>query len=372
VNKPWQVFAFLVLNRAAPVSSSRLIAALWPEEDLADPGNVLKNTVYALRREFKGTKSTRESPVLFENGGYQCNPAIHFEIDAEDFEAKTRAAGGAADADRLALLNEAASLYKGELLPQLDGEVWVMPPALYYKQLFDECVTELCDHLYTQKSYNALLAAATGASRVDPLEEKHYLYIFRSLYAMEMYRAIIPAYNKAARIFSEELGVTPCEEIRGIYAAACEQVDSIEQDIMIIKDDLREVINGSGPVSGPLYCTYDVFKYLYQMVARSSERSGGSVIIVLLTLVGSSGGNLPVKTLSTMMNQIKTLILRGLLRKSDAVARYSKSQYIIMLSIDKAQSLEQVTARIRKRCQPLLAANNADSVFATTELEHIL
>ncbi len=369
INKPWQVFCFLVLNRATPTSAARMIAALWPDEMLSDPGNVLKNTVYALRREFKNVKTAKESPILFENGGYICNPAIHFDVDIETLETNVHTAAEKKGAEKLALLNAAVECYRGDLLPQLDSEMWVMPLALYYKQLFTQSVKAICDILHEEGRHNELLAVATNASRVDPLEESSYTYIFRALYALEMYRAIIPTYHKTARIFSEELGTVPGQEIQDIYAAATEKVDQIEQDIMIIKDDLREVTQDASPVTGPLYCTYDVFKYLYQMVARSSERSGGSVVIVLMTLLGE-GGNAPqAKALSAAMNQLKTGLLSGWLRKSDTVARYSKSQYIIMLSVDKVEGAGIVIERIHRKSAAYLSANHMQIAFATTELE---
>ncbi len=369
-NKPWQVFCYLVLNRGAPIGSAKLIPALWPDEDLADPTGVLKSTVYALRKEFAAA-GPQESPILNENGGYMINPAIRLVLDAERFEQKIRRAAEPGVADKLAALGEALDVYQGDLLPQLEGEAWVVPRALYYRQMYTQSVLALCEGLHGQKRYNELLAVATMAGRVDPLEERFYVYTFRALYALGMYRAIIPAYNKTARILSEELGVGLGAEITDIYTAASEQVDSIERDIMIIKEDLREVTQESGSVNGPLYCTYDVFKYLYQMVARSSERSGGSVVIVLLTLQKKNGALPPPKPLSSAMSQIKTLILGGLLRKSDTVARYSKSQYIIMLSVDKAGGAEMVIDRVRKRCRPFLAPGGIELVFATTEMEHM-
>lgn len=372
INKPWQVFCFLVLNRNAPTAPARLIAALWPDENLSDPGNVLKNTVYALRREFKMVSNTSESPILFEHGGYVCNPAIDFDVDVEKFEKLCQQVSEVDSTRKTKLLSEAAELYKGELLPQLDSEIWIMPLSVYYKKRYGECIQILCSRLEEEKEYSRLLEVATAANQVDPLEEKYYLYMFRALYALEMHRVIIPTYHKVSRLFAEEMGVPLCEEITEIYKAASEQVDQIEQDIMIIKDDLREIALDSVPIKGPLYCTYDVFKYLYQMVARSSERTGGRIIIVLLTLQSKDEVPPSAKVLSAAMNQIKSLILGGLLRKSDTVARYSKSQYIVMLSIEKAGGAESVMNRIRKQCEVFLEPNGLKIVFATAEIDPLL
>lgn len=216
INKPWQVFCFLVLNRGAPSVPAKLISALWPDETLADPGNVLKNTVYALRREFKKTTSLQESPILFESGGYVCNPDICFEVDAEIFEADCKKAEESSGEEKIQLLTEATELYKGELLPKLDSESWVMPLALYYKKMYTESVGRLCNILFDSGRYSELLTLATSASQIDPLEEEYYIFTFRALYALGMHRVIIPTYHKTARIFSEEMGIGLSQEIKDI------------------------------------------------------------------------------------------------------------------------------------------------------------
>lgn len=369
VNKPWQVFCYLVLNRGTACAPAKLLEVLWADDALTDPNNVLKNTVYALRREFKAAKNTHESPILFENGGYMCNNAIKFEVDIEIFEKIYQQALQTKGEEKIDMLRQAASLYKGELLPQLGEEAWVVAQSVYYKKKFTECINELCELLYEVGRYSELLAEATAANQIEPLEEDFYLYIFRALYALKMHRVIIPTYHKTARIFAEELGVQPNTEIHEIYAAASEKINQIEQDIMIIKEDLREVTHDNKPVNGPLYCTYDVFKYLYQMVARASERTGSRILIVLLTLQQTDGTPPPAKSLSAAMGHVKTLIIGGLLRKSDTVARYSKSQYIIMLSTEHANGADAVMNRIRRRCDAFLQPKEIKMVFATTELD---
>lgn len=371
VNKPWQLFCYLVLHRDTPCTLSRLMDAVWPEEELADPGNVLKNTIYALRRAFKGAESPAESPILFENGGYVCNPAIRFELDTEAFMERAKQAQTARGEEKAALLTEALDLYGGELLPQIADESWVMALSMQYRQLFVECASTLCAFLYEKEAYNELLAVATSAGAVEPLEEEFYLYTFRALFELKMYRSIITAYNRAVRVFSEELGAAPGQELQDIYAEATEQVDSMEQDIMIIKQELQEEAV-SGPSSGPLYCTYDVFKYLYQMVARTSERSGRRVAIILMTLRGKPGGMYPTaRVTGQAMNQMKSLILGGMLRKSDTVARYSRGQFIIMLSVDKVTNVRQVMERIKQSSASFLDPLDMEVVFANTELEPV-
>ncbi|MFR1357574.1 MAG: AfsR/SARP family transcriptional regulator [Ruthenibacterium lactatiformans] len=86
LTKPWQLFCYLALNREHVTPSSVLLQELWGGEELADPANVLKNTVYALRRELAGPVKPAESPILFRAGGYCLNGHIKWSVDTERFE----------------------------------------------------------------------------------------------------------------------------------------------------------------------------------------------------------------------------------------------------------------------------------------------
>ena len=83
LTKPWQLFCYLALNREHVTPSSVLLQELWGGEELADPANVLKNTVYALRRELAGPVKPAESPILFRAGGYCLNGHIKWSVDTE-------------------------------------------------------------------------------------------------------------------------------------------------------------------------------------------------------------------------------------------------------------------------------------------------
>lgn len=372
ITKPWQLLCYLLLNQGGNISEARLARALWPISTPEEALECLEEAAETLLAAFGCEKDAEDAPILKQDDAYICNPDVLFVLDTAAFEQKAKEAAEAEGAERADLMAEAAELYTGKLLPALTGEAWVLPLAMYYNKTYSDCVAQLCGRLYAHGEYNRLLAVATAANRIDPMDESHYLHMFRALYALEMYRAIIPAFHKASRFLAEELGAVPNAEVQQIYTVATQNVDSFEHDIILIKNDLREIIKASAaPTTGPLYCSYDVFKYLYQMVARSSERSGTSVVIVLLSLVQpGTDDETPAKALSSAMSYIKSQVMGGLLRKSDTFARYSKSQYIIMLSVDKAASAQLVTDRISQKCAPFLEDQLGLSIeFAAEEMD---
>lgn len=375
--KAWQLFCFVLLNQGAPCTATRIAANLWPGLSPSSPIEGLTRAAAELNCEFD-VASPGEAPILLEDGMYRCNPGIEFILDTGEFEEACQTAAKADGGEQTALYSEAAALYTGPLLAGLGGEAWIAPLAHYFAKLYLECVSRLCDRLSTEGSYAQLLETATAAARLEPLEELYHLYTFRALAALGMSRVIIPTYHRAARTFMEELGVPLGEEIQAIYRKASEQVDPVEQDVMIVRDDLLETADAGRPggQGGPLYCSYDVFRYLYQVMARSCERAGRRVAVLLLSLLpadnDSNGADAYApspRSISTLMNKIRALTLSGLLRRSDTIARFSKSQYIIMLSVDSKEGAETVMDRMREECAPLLAQSGMVLRFTTVDVE---
>lgn len=369
ISKAWQMFCFVLLNQGAPCTQTRLTANLWRGLTPANPAKTLQNTLDALAKEFGCKPGAGEAPIQYVDELYRRNPDIEFILDTANFENGCQAAAAAEGAEQVEGYSRAAALYTGALLPKLDSEIWLAPLARYFAKLYLECVIKLCDGLAAGERYTQLLETATAATLLEPLEEQYYVYIFRALKALDMGRVIIPTYHRAARAFQEELGIALNEEIQAIYAQASDKVDAVEQDVMIIRDDLLEVLNDNREGSGALYCSYDVFRYLYQVVTRASERTGRRAAVLLLTLEAPEGEAPSPRTVSTLMNQVRTLALGTLLRRSDTVARFSQNQYIIMLSVESREGAEIVMGRIQKECGPILEQCGMAVRFAPVEVE---
>ena len=368
VRRPWHLFCYLLLNPGKALPAAALAATLWPHEALLDADTLMDELVEDLNHEFARVGAALQ-PVQEGPDGYTCNPDITWETDTTLFEQKLRLAAESGPEGRLRLLMDALELYRGELLPKMEAELWVAPLDIHYRQLFSAAAANCCQGLQDAGRHNELLAVASAATAVEPLEENLYLYLFQALDAMEMYRAIIPAYNRVARLFAEEFGHPPGDEIEAIHQKACTHVDPLDRDVLVIKDELRAAPAEDASDNAPLYCTYDVFKYLYQMVSRVVARSGGHVVLLLLTIDDGSGAKPSTRLLSSAMNQVKNAILGGLLRKSDTFTRYSLNQYLIMLTTDKPTGAATVEERIKARCQPMLAPAGLGLVLSTTQME---
>ena len=82
-------------------------------------------------------------------------------------------------------------------------------------------------------------------------------------------------------------------------------------------------------------------------IVTDTYRAGNNVVLLLLTLTKPSGGVLPKDLNVTAMLKLKSAISRAL-RKGDVFSRYSKSQYILMLSVRQFSDVEIITERLQK------------------------
>lgn len=97
-------------------------------------------------------------------------------------------------------------------------------------------------------------------------------------------------------------------------------------------------------------CGYPVFKEIYHLEVRKSARSTVPESLVLVT-VAPMYNSLPDKKQSQMKDSMVTLerALRKCLRVGDVAAKYSDSQYIVLLSKCSCDTASDVMKRIIDR-----------------------
>ena len=350
LTKPWQLFCYLILHREKFVPSRKLIAMLWPDDVLSDPANVLKNAVYSLRKELCGGESFTDSPISYSSGGYRFDPAVKVELDADTFLSLCLTAmqeSELTDTKKMARFEAALNAYRGDCLPQLDQELWVIPMALEYRRQYMKCANEYCDFLWNKKMYKELLNVASTANLIDQVDENSTVHLFRALDALRMYRVIVTTYSKTMQYYEDTLGSMPPSEIRRIYSAASERINKTEQDIIVIKAEITGKDSDNRPQRGAYYCSYGSLKHMYPMLKRSSERNGQTLVLALFTLSPSPNAPENSYDLTRVMAEFRVVAMNNL-RKTDAISRYSKNQYVMLLSVSSLEDGRLIRDRIRE------------------------
>ena len=341
--KLWNVLCYLIAHRERTVPQSEFIELFWPEENSANPTNALKTLLYRVRSLLEPLFGEGLEPILSQRGAYAWNPAIACEMDVDRFELLCRRAQDTAlpAQKRMALYEEAAEVYRGDYLPKLANQMWVVPISAHYHTLYLEAVKEYADLLEHAEKFEAMAELCTRASQLDPLDESLHTLIVRALLRQGKDSAALSHYEKATDLLYRNLGVRPSEELRALYREIMDVEERLETNLEVIQANLREAAQRPGA----FVCEYGFFKEAYRLEARRALRSGACVHLCLITVSLPDGGVPPLGVLNTTMDQLLEVLVHNL-RRGDVVSKYSGAQYVVMLPAANFEDSTMVVERI--------------------------
>lgn len=354
--KHWILFVYLISHRHMYISNETLISNIWNDECLSNPINTLKNCVYNLRKNLSSISKDCGNLIIYSNGLYHWNNDVDLYLDIEHFESLYTNVFdiNISDSERLSYCKDIMKIYKGDFIPQLNYEQWGLQFSIYYRKKFTEVALKYCELLMNSHNYNEVLSTTNFLTFLDPYNEDMYVYMFKAMEKMKLYTAIINKYSLLNDKFQKELNVGLSETIKNIYNKVLTNSQIIKDDILLIKEELSELSKTDNEIEGAFYCSYDVFKEVYQLMSRSFHRdSNNSILIILLTLTDVEGNIPKDELLSNAMNRFN-IAINTALRKGDIFSKYSKSQYILMLSVNDIENAHIITNRIYLNFYPFM------------------
>ena len=168
----------------------------------------------------------------------------------------------------------------------------------------------------------------------------------QALIGLERYKEAMKLYEQTSKHYFEELGVTPSEKLVEQYRYLGSRMGSRHRVIEEVQADLQE---SPGEKGGAFFCSLAGFRDCYRLVYRMSELNGQMPWLMLCTITDGKG--YPAKggpRLDRMSEKLFEVMKRSL-RHSDFFAKYSPSQYVILLQGGSQRGCELVYKRISER-----------------------
>ena len=341
--KLWGLLAYLIINQHRAVPISELIDAFWPDDDSGNPQTSLKALIFRLRSMLEPVFGADVNPILSQRGSYSWNRDYPCVIDTERFETLCQQATNSAltDEEKMALYQEATSLYHGDFLPKLADQLWTVSYSSHYHLLYLKAVKAYSELLLAHDQFHECVSLCYDASRIDPLDEEIHVFIIRGLIYQGKDSTALSHYKTTTDQMYKLLGVQPSEALRTLYLEIMKATKALETDLDVIQAELIET--ESRP--GAFVCDYGFFKEAYRLEARRSARNGQCVHIALLTITHRNG-NLPnLDMLSTAMLRLQNALVSSL-RRGDVVSKYSGAQFVVMLPGSNYENSVMVLERV--------------------------
>lgn len=343
----WHLIEYLIAYRHRTVTQEELIQVLWPEGNIDNPANALKNLVYRVRTTLSsnGLAYAREM-IVYSRGSYRWNNNLVTVVDTEEFEEQYKMAmtSGQTVENQVRRYCDTIDLYSGDFLPGARFETWVVSLSSHYRWMYFNCVYAVLEILEEQQRYAEMEQICRKAVGIDQFEEAAHRYLIFALMRQGKQAQALAHYSAVTDLFFRELGINPSSSMRALYREIVKATHDVEIDLSIIKEDLEE----SEWSKGAFYCEYEVFKNLYRLEARAAARTGQSIFVALATVEDSAGNVLEVKLQNKVMDSLYGIIQTNL-RLGDVFARFSASQYVLMLPSLTFENCDMVMDRIIKR-----------------------
>ncbi len=326
------------------LSKPQIVRELYDVDDLSNPNNSFNNLLFQLRRQTVSAGLPKEDYIIRQNKLYYPDPAIPLDIDTQRFEHLIQEAEKEkAPKKKYDLFRQALQVYHGELLPESATQAWVVTESIRMQKLFEEAVRYAGAYAKKTKDYDAMFHIYEHAARIYPDDDWQADQI-DALICQEEYQQAYQLYDQTVRLYSEEMGLPPSDQMLANYRKMSQKLTNQESRITEIQSSLQE-----DPDTGAYFTTLPGFIDIYRVLERNMQRLGYSVYLLLCTLADYEGK--PFMNREKLESRSKTLrqCISSSLRRGDIFSRYSSSQYLILLVGSDKEGCNVVAGRISKK-----------------------
>ncbi len=342
MTKAMKLLQILLYYGEKGISRHKLIENLYKVEELADAPNSLRVTSYRLKKLLVHIGLPEYNYIRISKGIYYWNGPMKTEVDVHNFFKLIQEAEMETDNDKkMSILRDACHLYKGELLPGSSEEEWVLIESVQCKKMYSSALHKLSSYLWEKEEYEEILTLCETACTMYPFDEWQAVRI-DCFMAMNRYQDAMNEYESTAKLFFEELGISPSEKMINQFKSMSEHMSNAPQTIRGIKSCLRE----EEIEAGAFYMTLPSFRDSYRLVRRIMERNGQSVYLMLCSLVDSKGAPLDDPDRIDSMSEELMASIKHCLRKGDSFTRYNPSQFLILLVGTNKENCGKIFDRI--------------------------
>lgn len=330
--KPWNFIAYMLINKDRDISADELISLIWDEDTESNTQGALKVLLHRVRMYLDPLTDENDSdPIYFKKGLFRWNYSDITGSDYEDFRNLVAAADDTSLSaeERIEGYEKALALYKGDFLSK-NLSTWTNTYRDEFHSLYLHAIYNLIDIFYSLEKYTNITLLCEKALFIEKNDEKLYYHLINSLYKSGKQKRALEKYNETTATFYKKFGITPSDELKALYREIIKTVNTSENNIGLIQADLKE---GSDR-KGAFMVEYEIFKDIYQITVRACQRSGDSAFLCLFTLVSTVDDSVipsDIKHFSKAMDELSSVISTTL-RKGDIYARYSVSQFVILLT----------------------------------------
>ena len=328
------------------VAKDKLEEIVIGERDIDAPHTALRVIVYKTKQKLTKLGLPGKNLIYLEGGIYYWTPDIEIEEDAAEFEKLYNEACALEkqmpqepdstetvcderikeiEDNMLELYVKALYLYKGEFLAAYTGETWIAQEARRYHTMFEKIINECAYILRKRKQFKRLEKLGVYAAKVDPFNEWEKL-IMEAMVENRRYDEAEELYTDVVDYYLRECGIYPSSRLLEILEKYSNQMNHVHE----ILENIQEGMNEQEETErGGYFCSYPVFRGIYQASIRIMKRTRVPVYLMLCTLEDEEGRQVQSET---KMNKYSSSSRSALVNQSATVTYIPRMERCSFLS----------------------------------------
>ena len=331
---------YLVLQRGERVPHKILTDTLWAGERSTNPDMALRAILHRFRNMIEAEGLTElQGCIITSRGCYQWNPHLDCSVDVFEVNDLSERARQEDDPEvRARLYEQIVELYSGRLLPQSASEPWVEGVSVRLHGQYRTAMLSLLELCKKWGETDRIITLCTRALELDPYEERLYL---EEIVALETLGRHGEAQDLARR--GNAMGCLHHAIEPGRAGSAYRQMRqadrNMESEVSKLMAALPDTEN-----TGAILCDFETFKEIYRVQRGVQVRYSLPVFLAIVTI--APGQNAEPAETEAMMEQLGDLIHTSL-RQCDVAARYTDTQYVLMISGSAVETGSSPLERIK-------------------------
>ena len=342
LKKVWELYKFMLTHKDRSFTPESLMDQLWVSEEYSDPRSTLRKQMYRLRKALgEDTAEENNKTILFTNGYYRWNEQVSIKMDAEIFESYVKNGDDQKEKSPEAALQsykDALNLYVGDYLPECTNQYWVYTARNHYRRLYIKTVMNMIELLKAREAYDEILELCQKAIQIDVYEEVFHINLLEAFMVSGEFRQAFEHYEYITGFYEREMGISPSDEMRAVYKRLL-----ASQSRAKVESNFCDVLEKDICYDNAFYCEPEVFKSIYELERRRSQRQNTCFSVGIITVNPIKGYTYSQNELR--MNKIKQLLLQHL-RKGDILTCWNYRQFAVLLPGVNDELTEKVLKRI--------------------------
>jgi DNA-binding SARP family transcriptional activator len=237
-HQAYLVFCYLLLNRQHKQNRERLASVFWGNYSTNVSRKYLRNALWKLRSVFQSVGAELEDYLTVNDDSISFQRTSLYQLDVETFEtllASTRnLQGEELNQEQAQQLNQAISLYDGELLEGVDEE-WCLYERERLNLLHLNTLLKLMVYHRSHHTYTLGLEYGERILAFDNTRENVHREMMLLYWLLGEPQMALVQYHHCEQILKDQVGVEPAEETRTIYQQMLHHRYTVPTELYISK-----------------------------------------------------------------------------------------------------------------------------------------